>query len=122
MDKDKKTIILNRVFYFILFFAIISSAFLTYTRIVVNKDYQISAEVSCDPTLEQCFEWKCDPVEDSTCPENPDERISYYKIISKRASNIAQCESTIEKNGCNEELSCVEGETSCFYIYNYNSK
>lgn len=114
---DKKSIIANRIFYSVIFLLIISSVIVTYVKIVVLNDYQIIAEVSCDPTIEKCFVWECDPDDDSTCSEKPNEQVSYYKIISKKALNIASCEATTEKNGCGEELSCLSGETSCSYKY-----
>ncbi|MFA5888846.1 MAG: hypothetical protein WCW47_00330 [Candidatus Paceibacterota bacterium] len=114
---DKKTVILNRIFYFVLFTIIAISVILTFIKIVINKDYIITAEVSCEPTTEQCFMWECDPEVDDVCSDNSEENISYYKIINKKASDIAKCEATIEKIGCGEELSCVEEETSCFYTY-----
>jgi len=116
-NKDRKTVVLNRIFYFVLFLMIAISIVLTFVKIVIQKDYQITAEVSCDPNFEKCFVWECDPTEDDTCPENPADRISYYKIISKKASNIEACEATEEKIGCGEELSCVQREPSCFYTY-----
>ena len=105
----------NKIFYIILALLIATSVGVTFYKIVILKDYQIVAQVSCDPASEKCFVSQCDPVDDDTCPEKLYERISYYKNISKKASTIYNCESTEEKNGCNEELSCVEGEQDCSY-------
>lgn len=117
-QRDKKTATSDKIFYISLFLIITASIVLTFVKIVINKDYQITAEVSCNSATESCFVYKCDPAEDNTCPTNPQEQYSYYKIISKRASAIQACEATEEKIGCGEELSCIEGERSCFYTYN----
>ena len=89
----------------------------TFYKIVILKDYQIEAEVSCDPEIETCFVVSCDPNTDDTCPTNPDEQTYYYKYISKKAASIYLCENTTEKIGCDGELSCLSGEQSCFYLY-----
>jgi len=108
---DKKT----KIFYTIFFVLILISVAVTFYRYVILKDYQIVAEVSCDPAVEKCFVYVCDPADDSACPENIDERTSYYKIINKNASDIYNCEKTEEKIGCNEELSCLSNELKCSY-------
>jgi len=96
----------NKIFFIILSILISLSIGMTFYRIVILKNYQIVAEVSCDPITEKCFIGECDADE-----------CSYYKKISKKANDIAICESTIEKNGCNGELSCTAGETSCSYTF-----
>jgi len=105
----------NRIFFSVLVLLIFGSVTATYVRVVVNKNYQIVAETSCDPTLESCFVYTCDPVDDSECPVNEEERTSYYKMVSKKAANIATCEATTEKIGCDTELSCTQGEEDCSY-------
>ncbi|MEI6528515.1 MAG: hypothetical protein WCO10_02465 [bacterium] len=105
----------NKIFYTVFILLLIGSVVATFVRIVVLKDYQIVAETSCDPTTEKCFVYECDPVSDTSCSANPAERISYYKMISKKAATIAACEATADKVGCGEELSCIEGENNCAY-------
>jgi len=112
---DKKTVIANRIFYSVIFLLIIGSVAATYIKIAVLNDYQITAEVSCGPAAEKCFVWECDPADDSACPEDPAERVSYYKIISKNAAAIAACQASQEKIGCQDELSCAENEPACSY-------
>ena len=107
----------NIIFYTILILLIVGSVAATFYRIVILKDYQIVAQVSCDPTYEKCFVYECDPEYDGECSEDPAENISYYKNISKKASNIYECEKTVEKIGCGEELGCVKGEKDCFYTH-----
>lgn len=104
----------NRIFYTVFVLLIIGSVGFTYWRIVIQKDYQIVAETSCNPITESCFYYEgvvCDG-SDSTCvPEDAYD----YKMISKKAANIYTCEQTTEKVGCGEELSCTEGELDCTY-------
>lgn len=104
---DKKSLNANRIFYIILALLILGSIAATFVRIVVLKDYQIVAETSCDTTIEKCFSYT----------DEESGEISYYKLISKKAASIIACEATEEKDGCNEELTCTEGEISCSYTY-----
>jgi hypothetical protein len=104
----------NKIFYTILILLILGSIGFTYWRIVIEKDYQIVAEVSCDPSIETCFRYEPEPcvTSDSECV--PEEAYD-YKMISKKAADIYACEQTEEKLGCSEELSCVENESNCAY-------
>jgi hypothetical protein len=123
MNKDEPQVVIdksekgNKIFYIILALLIASSVGITFYKIVILKNYQIVAQVSCDPKQEKCFVSQCDPATDTTCPEKLYERISYYKNISKKAATIYACESTTPKIGCNEELSCTEGEQDCSYTF-----
>jgi len=106
----------NPIFYILVFLSIFLSIFLTFYKFIILKDYQIMAQVSCDPTTEKCFVIECNH-EDEECLINPEESTTYYKIISKNAGVIHSCQSTVDKNGCNEELSCIEGEERCEYTF-----
>jgi hypothetical protein len=117
IKKGKKA---NKIFYIILTLLIAVSVGVTFYKIVILKNYQIVAQVSCDPATERCFESDCDPAADDTCSATSSP--TYYKNISKKAATIAACESTIRKVGCNEELSCTGGEPDCFYTYCNPSK
>ncbi len=107
----------NKIFYILLILLILTSIGVTFYNIVILKNYQIVAQTSCDSTTEKCFKTVCDPATDDTCPTNVEEQTTYYKNISKKASLILLCENSPEKLGCNQELSCVSGEQSCFYTY-----
>lgn len=77
MDKKSKIIIS-------LFFGIaVVSVILTYYKIMIKKDYLISAETGCDPETDKCFARTCDPKIDETCSGDPNERVFYYKIVNK---------------------------------------
>lgn len=116
-EKEKRKITTKNIFYSIFFSLIALSVILTFLRVFVFRNYQIIAQVSCDPKTEKCFVSVCDPSQDDTCPANPADQTTYYKEISKKASSIWSCENSADKNGCDKELSCVQGEQSCSYIY-----
>lgn len=103
---DRKTVIANRIFYIILALLLIGSVVTTFVKIVIMKNYQIVAETSCDPAVEACYAY-----------EDEETELYFYKLISKKASDIVACEATEEKLGCDEELSCTEGEENCSYTY-----
>jgi len=118
-NADTKNKIANRVFYLILILLILASVGVTFWRIVIQKDYQIVAEVSCDPAEEACYYYEPEEcaMDDYECLSVPPEEAYDYKMISKNASTIYACEQTEEKLGCDEELSCLDGEENCEYTY-----
>ncbi len=73
------------------------------------KDYIIEAEVDCDPTVETCFIYECDP-EAEECTGDPEEDIWYYKIMKRNAANIPLCDPADEN--C-QALVCWEDEKDC---------
>lgn len=112
--KDKKNFWIMTVFLILL----IGSVAASFVRYYILKDFQILAQTSCDPASEICFQIECDSDLEENCNLTEDgQSVSYYKYIYKNASTIYQCEKTEEKLGCNEELSCVEGENDCSYEY-----
>lgn len=101
MDKKSKAFL---VFFFVFACVVISVSFY---RFYVLKDYAIKSEVECDPETEACFVSECDPNADTECPENPDERLNYYKLIEKKASALPVC----DPNDPNcPPIACQEGE------------
>lgn len=104
----------NILFFIIFGLLIAGSVAFTYYRIMVKKDYVISAEAECDPTIEKCFIYVCDPVEDGDdCTGDPEEDTWYYKIIKRKAFNIPLCDPNTDED-C-EALICPEGEAGCSY-------
>ena len=71
------------------------------------KDYYIKLETECEPSKENCFIYVCDPAEDPECPEVEADRVSYYKLIEKKASMISLCDSS--DLNC-QPLSCEKDE------------
>ncbi len=104
----------GKIFFLVFGVLIVGSIAVTFWRIVINRDYIISAEQECDPATEACFVRECNPADDSECPENIDERTSYYKLINKNAKNIPPCDAT--SGECPTELSCDPGEAECEMI------
>jgi hypothetical protein len=106
---DKK----SKIFFLIFFLLIVGSVAATYYRIVVKKDYVISAQTDCDPAAEKCFVWECDPastVDGEACTGDAEADIWYYKTIKRVAANIPLCDPNDEN--C-EALVCAEGEKDC---------
>lgn len=85
---DKKSKIFFSVFFCIAF--IVTA--ISFYKFYVLKDYYIKSEVECDPAIEKCFVYECDPDVDTECPANAAERISYYKLIEKKASALPLCD------------------------------
>jgi hypothetical protein len=116
-NSTQKGGIKENLFYIFFVLLVIGSVGTTFLKYVVFKNYQIFADSSCNPQTEKCFVSICDPAEDSTCPENEADRVIYYKLISKNASEIYKCEQSVDKIDCNGELTCKQNEKNCSYTY-----
>ncbi len=103
---DKK----SKIFFAVFALMIAASVAVTYWRIVVKRDYLVLAETVCDPETENCFVYECDP-ETEECTGDPEEDISYYAKIKKKAFNFPECE-----NGECPDPVCEEGEKDCELI------
>ena len=103
---DKKSKILFLVFFLVL----AGSIFLTYYRYMVVRDYIIEAEVSCDPMVESCFVYVCDPESGEECTGDPEQDTSYYKLLHRNAKNIPLCDP--EEADCLAAV-CQPGEADC---------
>ena len=104
----------NILFFIIFGLLVAGSVAFTYYRIMIKKDYIISAEAECDPSIEKCFIYVCDPIEDGDdCTGDPEEDTWYYKIIKRKAFNIPLCDPKIDED-C-EALICPEDEENCSY-------
>ena len=103
----------NVLFFAVFGLLIFGSVAFTYYRIVMARDYFITAEADCDPTIEKCFVYVCDPTAGEECTGNPEEDTSYYKIMKRKAFNVPLCDPNVDKD-C-EALICPEGEKDCNY-------
>ena len=112
-SSDKKK---NIWFFIILGILILASVGVTFYKYYILKDFQIVAEVSCDPATEVCFHYEPTPCADDDLECVPEEAYD-YKMMSKNAANILACENTEEKIDCTEELSCLDNEENCSYEY-----
>lgn len=103
------------ILFFIIFFVLlIGSVVVTYYKIVVKNNYLIEAQTDCDPTVENCFIWSCDPesTEDGeACTGDAEVDTWYYKIVTKNAANIPLCNPDEDEN-C-EPLVCEPDEKDC---------
>lgn len=89
MDKKSKILIA------VLLVLILASVGYTFYKIMIKRDYVISAQVDCDPYEEKCFIWECDPEsseEGEACTGDPEEDIWYYQIVKRNAANIPNCD------------------------------
>lgn len=103
----------SKIFLAIFFTFIILITGLTFYKYIVAKDYYVKVEADCDPEIESCFVYECDPAEDTQCPEDPVARVYYYKIIEKKAYAIPLCD---PNNMACPPLACNDGE-DCTEIY-----
>lgn len=111
---DKK----SKIFFIIFGLLIAVMVGATYWRIMVKKDYVVEAQTDCDPYVEQCFLWECDPesdVDGEKCTGNPEEDSWYFQVIKRNASRIPLCDSATDEN-C-EALVCGENEPECKYEF-----
>jgi hypothetical protein len=72
-----------------------------YYQYVIERDFIVVANVSCDPAAESCFVADCDP-EDSECDASP------YKKIELVSAEAPHC---IEEHTC-EDFSCTSDSCS----------
>ncbi|MEI8270609.1 MAG: hypothetical protein WCG45_04520 [bacterium] len=79
-----------------------------------KKDFQFLIEVSCDKTIEQCFERDCTNLDD--CPPSG---LSTFKRYSLKASDFKYCANEDCKKACEggqikcNEIKCIkDSETS----------
>ena len=115
VENEKRQALSSRILFVLLFIGLASVISLAYYRYIIQEDFLIYAQVSCDPESESCFVWQCIPSEDDSCPEDPEEQTWHYKIVYKKASYVPHCDPYSE-SGC-PELSCETGEEACEIIY-----
>ena len=105
---DKKTKIFFIVFFAVVFVIISICVY----KFFVLKDYYITSKLSCDPASESCFIETCDPADDDTCPTAPTERVSFYKLIKKKAYNMPLC----DPNNINCQVLSCDNDVDCQMI------
>lgn len=110
---DTKT----KIFWWVMGILIFLSFGLTFYRYMIKKDYLVQSQVDCDPYLETCFTWQCDPestVEGEMCTNDPEADVWYYKIIVKNASRVELCDANDEN--C-QALACEKDEPDCEFVF-----
>ena len=116
---DEKAKTANRVFWLTFIFVMVLTISFAYWNIILNNNYQVVTETSCDTATESCFELQPDAcaADDTECLANPPE-VTYYKKITKSAAEIYKCEQSMDKDGCaNDELTCTANEIDCSYTF-----
>lgn len=106
---DKK----SKIFLAVFLLLIVGAVGVTYWRIYIQKDYIIQNQIDCDPTVDACFVWQCDPastVEGEACTGDPDKDTWYYQIAERKAKMIPTCDPNDEN--C-LPFECSEGEKDC---------
>lgn len=98
----------------ILTVAIVGSISLTYYRAFIAQDYPIHAQITCDPSVASCYVYECDP-DAGECTGNPEEDITYYKLITKLAKNAYDC--VPDDTGKCFNATCGPGEPDCEITY-----
>lgn len=85
---------------------IVGAITLTFLKYYVFQDYFVSAQADCDPNVDRCFVHRCYPETDGECPEDP---VSYYKQVRKKAKLIPLCN---PNDGNCDALTCAP-DTEC---------
>jgi hypothetical protein len=107
----------EKIFFIILGLLIFGSVTVTYYRIMIQKNYIIEAQADCDPYVQKCFVWQCDPASDvdgEKCTGDAEADIWYYELVERNASKIPLCDPNDEN--C-KALECEDGELECQYIF-----
>ncbi len=91
---DKK----SRIFFIIFSIIILAVTGASFYKFFIFKNYYTIVQAPCDPRYQKCFTITCDPAQDDTCPAEEQQRLSYYKLIEKKAYNIPSCDP--DQSGC----------------------
>jgi hypothetical protein len=103
---DKK----NKIFFTVFFGLIAVVVAVTFVKYFILKSYYIQTEGDCDPTVEKCFIWECDPEateEGEKCTGDPETDTWYYQKVKKLANEIAPCDpndETCDALLCDQEI------------------
>jgi hypothetical protein len=90
---------------------VLGSVGVAYYRYMLQKNFLVKYETPCDPSLEACFTYECDPAIEK-CTGIPEEDISYYNLMYRKAYNVPKCDVEIE-GGCNAAYACPKNEEDC---------
>lgn len=101
---------ITHLLFVVIVFLLVLTISATYYRYFVLKDYTIISEIDCDPQVESCFVYLCDP-EYEECTGDPEEDTWYYKHFYRKASATPLCDP--ESEGC-AALVCTEDEGGCY--------
>ena len=105
----------TKIFWWVIGLLTVFSLVFAFYRYMIKKDYIIQAQTDCDPYMETCFVWECDPASDvdgEKCTGDTENDIWYYKLIDRNAGKIPSCD--LEDESC-EALVCGDNEPECKY-------
>jgi hypothetical protein len=74
----------------------------------------LEGQADCDPTIEKCFIWKCNPVsdvEEEKCTGDVEKDTWYYQLTKRNTSQIPPCNPDKDEN-C-DRWTCEPGEKDC---------
>jgi hypothetical protein len=103
----------DTIFWSVVAIILVGTTAYTYWHFVIARDFILVNYTDCDPTIERCFVWECDPESldpEEQCTGDPEEDIWYYKIQRRIAANVPECD--IEDDDC-EPFSCMTEEEGC---------
>lgn len=86
------------------------SVAVSFYRFYILRDYEITAQVTCDPAQEKCFIQECDP-EVEVCTGDTAKDTTYYKLIHRLAQHIPLCD---PNDADCHPLQCAPSEANCF--------
>ncbi len=107
----------TKIFWLVFTLVFVGSIAYAYWSFVMQRDFIIVNQAECDPTIDLCFYWACDPLateEGEKCTGDPDEDEWYYKIQKRRAYNVRDC--SIDDADC-DAFTCNVGEKDCEEIF-----
>ena len=103
MKKERSAV--SIILFSIILASLASLAYFSYQKYLVYDDFILYAQVTCDPELESCFIYECDPETEGGC--DVAEPYWYYKVIHMYAPDAPSCTPTAEAD-C-PELVCEPG-------------
>lgn len=98
-----------KIFFIGIILLVFGVTIFTYYKYVLAKEYKVTAQVPCDPTIESCFVYECDP-ENEECSDEDDPEPFFYAILQRKARFIPLCNPSQES--C-EVAQCEEDEVEC---------
>ncbi|NTU66988.1 MAG: hypothetical protein HGB08_03630 [Candidatus Moranbacteria bacterium] len=108
----------SKIFFLAFILILEGSIFSAYYRFVIAKDYIVENQEDCDPTIDRCFIWECDPnAKDPSeqCTGDPDNDTWYYKLSFRNASKVPLCDPDNDEN-CTPMV-CEPGEKDCYDVF-----
>jgi hypothetical protein len=109
MSSETKMASQSKAFFLVFFLLIAGSLAAATHRFFVVRSYAIQGHAACDPSEQVCFTAFCDP-DGEECSGDVQEDATYYKIVRKRAADVAVC---VPGDEACDPLACREGQKGC---------